>query len=451
MSIGGSSPPNWNSPGAIISPSIMVGSSSLEGIWSDIDCTKRHASILCSLGTDNSHPSSFRNLRAASLRDGHRGSFMSTSGSISGQDLKNAPHRENSMGLGYSIFVRPMLGLMDSEKAHRRALLGLRVASFTIFGRLLLRVLYKPRKIESSCIGLNFNNPLGIAAGMDKKAEAMRGWETLGFGFIEVGGITELEQSGNPKPRMFRSAKHGALINRMGFNNPGSKKMAMHLAKASKPSVPLFLNVGKSKATDIENAHFDYAKTVERCGAYVDGIVINVSSPNTPNLRELQKDEELSRIISAVKLHSGSKPVLIKIAPDLEDMQIRSIVDIARELGCAGIVATNTTVERPDETGVMLETGGLSGKPLRSRSTQIIRLIADHTNGEWPIIGVGGISNADDAWEKIINGASLVQLYSAMIFQGASVIKSVVNGLDKRLKEAGLDSFDEAVGMARRV
>ena len=161
---------------------------------------------------------------------------------------------------------------------------------------------------------MKFRNPLGVAAGMDKKAEAMRGWETLGFGFIEIGGITEHEQSGNPKPRMFRSSKHGALINRMGFNNPGSQKMAAHLSSAKKPSVPLFLNVGKSKITSLEDAHLDYAKTVERCGPYVDGFVINVSSPNTPNLRELQKDEDLARIIQAVKQHTGEKPVLVKIA-----------------------------------------------------------------------------------------------------------------------------------------
>jgi dihydroorotate dehydrogenase len=236
----------------------------------------------------------------------------------------------------------------------------------------------------------------------------------------------------------------------MGFNNPGSQLMSSHLSKSSKPGVPLFLNVGKSKITALEDAHLDYAKTVERCQEYVDGFVINVSSPNTPNLRELQKDEDLARIIGAVQQHSGNKPVLIKIAPDLEDMQIRSIVDTARGLGCAGIVATNTTIERPEEEGIMLETGGLSGRPLRQRSTQVIRLIADHTDGNWPIIGVGGISNADDAWEKIINGASLIQIYSAMVFQGASSIKSIVNGLDKKLKSHGIANIEDAVGLARR-
>ena len=156
------------------------------------------------------------------------------------------------MGLGYSLLVRPFLALMDSEKAHRRAILGLRITSFTVLGRMLLRILYRPRNVKTSALGLKFSNPLGLAAGMDKKAEAMVGWETLGFGFIEVGGITEHEQDGNPKPRMFRSSKHNALINRMGFNNPGSEKMSNHLAKCKKPSIPLMLNVGKSKITSLK-------------------------------------------------------------------------------------------------------------------------------------------------------------------------------------------------------
>ena len=162
-----------------------------------------------------------------------------------GQDLKNALLTIQTMGLGYSLLVRPMLSIMDSEKAHKRALLGLRVASFTFLGRMLLRVLYRPKKVQIEEFGMDFENPLGLAAGMDKKAEAMQGWETLGFGFIEVGGITEHEQTGNPKPRMFRSSKHSALVNRMGFNNPGSKKMASHLSKARKPNVPLVLKRGQ--------------------------------------------------------------------------------------------------------------------------------------------------------------------------------------------------------------
>ncbi|MDP6865204.1 MAG: quinone-dependent dihydroorotate dehydrogenase [Candidatus Poseidoniaceae archaeon] len=353
------------------------------------------------------------------------------------------------MGLPHMLLARPLMAIMDSEKAHGRALLALRITSATGLGRLMLRVLYRPKAVPSECFSMQFPNPLGLAAGMDKKAEAMIGWDQIGFGFIEIGGVTMEEQDGNPKPRMFRSSKHGALVNRMGFNNPGSQKIAQHLAKVRKPTVPLLLNIGKSKITSLEDAHLDYATTVERCEKFVDGFVINVSSPNTPNLRELQKDEDLARIIKAVQTHSGEKPVLVKISPDLGNAQIISITDTARDLGCAGIIATNTTVERPDDSKTMTETGGLSGKPLANRSTEVIRLIADHTDGGWPIIGVGGISNADDAWEKITNGASLIQIYSALVFQGAGSVKSIVNGLDRKLKAAGLTTLDEAVGIAR--
>ena len=376
---------------------------------------------------------------------------MSTLHATRGQALKDTPPSPNTMGLGHMLLARPIMALMDSEKAHGRAITLLKIVSTIAFGRLLLRVLYYPKKVKSKNFGLDFSNPLGLAAGMDKKAEAMIGWENMGFGFIEVGGVTMEEQSGNPKPRMFRSSKHRALINRMGFNNLGSKKMAQRLSQSKKPSIPVLLNIGKSKTTDLELAHEDYATTVKLCSPYVDGFVINVSSPNTPNLRELQNDEHLEKIIQSVQEFSQEKPVLVKIAPDLEDQQIRQIVDTAMANKCAGIIATNTTVERPNQDGIMSENGGLSGNPLRSRSTEVVRLIADHTNGEWPIIGVGGISNADDAWEKITNGASLVQLYSALVFQGGGVVKQIVNGLDKKLKSAGLTSLDEAVGLARRV
>ena len=354
------------------------------------------------------------------------------------------------MGLGYSLFVRPFIALMDSERAHSRAILGLKILSFTFLTRFLLRVIYRPKNLRTETLNLNFTNPLGLAAGMDKKAEVMHGWENLGFGFIEIGGVTEHKQEGNPKPRMFRSSKHNALINRMGFNNPGSEAMQKHLANSKQPNVPLFLNVGKSKVTPLEDAHLDYAKTVERCEAYVDGFVINVSSPNTPNLRDLQKDEDLLKIINEVKRFSSDKPVLVKIAPDLTNEQIIRIVDTSIGAGCQGIVATNTTIERPDNEGIMTEQGGLSGKPLNNRSTEIIRLIADHTDGKWPIIGVGGISTAQDAWDKITNGASLIQIYSAMVFKGPSVIKEIVNGLNKKLKQNNLTYIQQAVGLARR-
>ena len=354
------------------------------------------------------------------------------------------------MGLGFKLFGRPILSLMDSEKAHRRAIFLLKVTSGFFLGRFLLKILYKPRNLTSELFGFKFPNPLGLAAGMDKNAEAMTGWETLGFGFIEVGGVTEHEQSGNPKPRMFRADRSKALINRMGFNNLGSEKMAIALDRGPKLGIPVFLNVGKSKKTKMEDAHTDYATTVRRCEPFVDGFVVNVSSPNTPNLRDLQNEQDLERIILEVKKFSGSKPVLVKISPDLSNQQILGIVDVGLKLECEGIVATNTTTTRPDSDAPMQEAGGLSGSPLNRRSTEVIRLIADHTDGNWPIVGVGGISSADDAWQKIINGASLLQIYSTLVFNGAGVIKQIIHGLEKRVRDAGLSGIEEAVGLARR-
>ena len=354
------------------------------------------------------------------------------------------------MGLGFRLFARPIVSLMDSEKAHKRAITSLKLTSKFFLGRFVLKTLYRPKKLPCDSLGFKFDNPLGLAAGMDKNADALIGWQSLGFGFIEVGGVTEHEQSGNVKPRMFRSNKNKALINRMGFNNVGSLKMASALEKTPKLDIPVFLNVGKSKITEIQNAHLDYGKTVKRCSKYVDGFIIKVSSPNTPNLRDLQNRDDIERIITEVKQYSENKPILVKISPDLANEQILAIVDISKNLGCSGIVATNTTTSRPNSEPPMNETGGLSGEPLRVRSTEVIRLIADHTDGSWPIIGVGGITSADDAWEKITNGACLLQIYSTLVFNGAGSIKQIINGLEKKVRNEGLSGISEAVGLARR-
>ncbi len=358
------------------------------------------------------------------------------------------------MGLGFRFFVRPLLALMDSEKAHGRSLFLLRMHSSSIIGRFFLRTLYSPQDIPHTCFDLKFSNPLGLAAGMDKKGEALKGWESMGFGFIEMGGITMLEQPGNPKPRMFRSSSHQGLINRMGFNNPGSEKTQERLLKSmnrgSLPQVPLLINIGKSKDTKLEDAPDDYATTVARLNGFADAFVINVSSPNTPGLRKLQSGEELEKIIDACQLNNERQvPLLVKVSPDLGDEDLATVVKVAQDCGCAGIVATNTTTSRPDDDKIMSQEGGLSGKPLNDLSTQMIRKIADLTDGNWPIIGVGGITTAEDAWQKIINGASLIQIYSTLVFNGPSSIKSIVNGLKKRLKDEGLTSLHEAVGLAR--
>ena len=373
------------------------------------------------------------------------------------------------MGIGYRVFVRPMIRVQDSEKAHARALLMLRFLSSNPISRSILSLLYRPRKkIPIQCFGQIYQHPFGNAAGLDKRAEGLRGWEAIGLSFIEIGGITEHEQKGNPKPRMFRATPSRALINRMGFNNPGSQKVALkleqHFGKFGSPSVPLWANLGKSKITPLEDAPNDYAQTMERLWNYCDVFVINVSSPNTPNLRELQHDEALESIIKSCqqvnqnKASSSNlkvKPLLIKIAPDLSDEQLAAVVNTARRAGCDGIIATNTTVERPDnfsksEEKIFAETGGLSGAPLAKRSTDMIHQIYSMTNGEWPIVGVGGIQSADDAWEKIGAGASLLQAYSGFVFEGAGLTRSIINGLDKKMKEEGYSTLQEAIGFAHQ-
>jgi dihydroorotate dehydrogenase len=373
------------------------------------------------------------------------------------------------MGLGYRLVSRPLLALQDSEKAHARSLLGLRALASNPISRSALRLFYKPKELEVKRFNMAYKNPFGLAAGMDKRAEALRGWESLGLGFIEIGGVTAEEQPGNPKPRMFRSGSSRALVNRMGFNNPGSeniaRKLDQHITRFGQPQVPLWANLGKSKNTPLPDAPMDYATTMRRLWPYCDVFVINVSSPNTPNLRELQHDSALEEIVSACTAVNGelskqhnrpTKPLLVKIAPDLSDDQLVAVVKTARSSGCDGIVATNTTVERPEaaskkEQHVFSQTGGMSGAPVNARSTAMIHRIYQLTNGEWPIVGVGGISNAEDAWAKIGAGASLLQAYSGFVFEGPGLTKNVVNGLHKKLQSSEFSSLDEAVGFAHRL
>ena len=332
-----------------------------------------------------------------------------------------------------------------------------------------LSMLYKPKhSLPTTVAGLKFEHPFGMAAGMDKTAKALRGWDALGLGFVEIGGITMLGQDGNPKPRMFRDHRHRALVNRMGFNNPGCDVMeavlAAHQSKYGKSKTPLFANLGKSKLTPLDEAPNDYATSLKKMWPYVDAFVINVSSPNTPNLRELQKDEALAELlevaISTEKTTANikgkqSKPVFVKIAPDVDDAQLSTIVKTARTAGCAGIVVSNTTISRPETNNkgskkVFDQTGGLSGEPVKNRSTELIRQVYEQTDGQWPIIGVGGIMNAEDAWEKICAGACLIQAYSGFVFEGPALTKNIVHGLRKKLIDSGFDSIDAAVGSYHR-
>ena len=348
---------------------------------------------------------------------------------------------------------------LSSETLHSIAMSRLRTRCQYIPGfRRTLKALFSSPSVKSSLFGIDFDNPVGLAAGMDKKGENIPNWEYLGFGWIEIGGITSHEQEGNAKPRMFRSNKDKALINRMGFNNPGSIKTAERLSiqKQKKwANIPVGVNIGKSKITPNELAHDDYSETLERLWSYCDLFVINVSSPNTPNLRELQEDSQLDRILkscnlinrqTAQKENSPPKPILVKVSPDLTNEQILAVTDTAIKNNCSGIVATNTTTSRPNENKVMEQIGGLSGIPLQKRSTEVIHLIYKHTSGKLPIVGVGGIFDVDSAWEKIGAGASILQLYSALIFEGPSVAKTINKGLIRKLRKYGYDNLSDAVG-----
>ena len=313
----------------------------------------------------------------------------------------------------------------------------------------MLRLLYRPKKGEAVQVwGLDFPNRFGLAAGMDKRAEALRGWSSIGFGFIEIGGVTMHAQAGNPKPRMFRDDRSRSLINRMGFNNDGSEAVAerirRHIRQKGPLPCPLLANLGKSKITPNEEALLDYATSMERLHDVVDGFVVNVSSPNTPNLRDLQHEEALKGLLEGLALrlqglnsgHSTPRPMLVKFAPDLSEDALIRMVDVARAAGADGVVLTNTTVQReapthPAQAAFLAESGGLSGAPLKDRSTAMIRAVHEHTNGTWPIIGVGGISTAADAREKLEAGATLLQAYSAFVFEGPSLVRNVVDGLGK--------------------
>jgi len=325
----------------------------------------------------------------------------------------------------------------------------------------MLRLIYKPKKqLQTSCFGLDFTHPFGLAAGMDKRAEALRGWESIGLAFAEIGGVTMLEQGGNPKPRMFRHGRDRALVNRMGFNNPGSERIVQRLHKAGHQTIPIWANLGKSKRTPLDEAKDDYATSLTRLWPFIDLFVINVSSPNTPGLRDLQHGDHLKGILTecqqanrlcSEQYNAPEKPLLIKVAPDLTIDELNSILDMAISCGIDGIIATNTTLQRPNKSHkVYNEQGGCSGAPLRQQSTEMIRHIYAYTNGTLPIVGVGGIMNAEDAWEKITAGATLIQAYAGFVFEGPGLTKAIVHGLHQRMKSSGYSSISEAVGSANK-
>ncbi|MCI0747052.1 MAG: quinone-dependent dihydroorotate dehydrogenase [Verrucomicrobia subdivision 3 bacterium] len=352
-----------------------------------------------------------------------------------------------------------MLFSLDSEQVHDATIKTLGWTSRSTVGCDMLAEFFSAPQLPVHLWGLHFLNPLGLAAGMDKHAAAVPAWEALGFGFVELGGVTWHPQPGNPQPRMFRAIRDGALVNRMGFNNPGAKAIAEKLAwwrlRGRWPRHPVGINLGKSKTTPLEKAAEDYANSFRVLRTLADFFVVNVSSPNTPNLRQLQDKSALDDILTALQQEQSqgeARPILVKVAPDLAFETLDELLEVVGPRKVAGIVATNTTVTRPAASDpalqrVYAEAGGLSGCPLRQRSTEIIRHLHRQSRGALPIVGVGGIFSAMDAWEKITAGASLVQIYTALVYEGPSVANEIVRGLTQLLARRGLTNIRQAVGI----
>ncbi len=371
-------------------------------------------------------------------------------------------------------FTKPFYPLLlsavknDPEQAHRQmlnTLTNIEQSRYTSWGSFSIKQLEKSFCLEDSRLcqtlwGLNFLNPLGLAAGFDKDGTAAGIWSSFGFGFAELGAVTLYAQPGNPRPRMFRLPEDKAALNRMGANNLGAAVMADTLKQTwkRKPrTIPIGINLCKSKIADLDAAAADYVGSFQLLQDVADYFVINVSSPNTPGLRSLQAGEQLQPILSALQAaNTKQKPILIKIAPDLDWSEIKTILDLATEYNLAGAIATNTTIRRDGLKTKILkatgnpieeEAGGISGLPVQKRSTEVIRFIYRETAGKLPIIGVGGIFTAQDAWEKITAGATLLQVYTGWIYQGPWMVKEVLSGLLQRLESQNLSHISDAVGL----
>jgi dihydroorotate dehydrogenase len=354
----------------------------------------------------------------------------------------------------YEKLLRPALFNLQAETAHELGIEALRIGLSTAAAQKLAAKRFAVEPFgEVERFGLKFRNPIGIAAGFDKNGKVVNQLAAVGFGFVEVGTITYEPQPGNEKPRLFRLPQDRALINRLGFNNEGAVAVVERL-KSIKPACILGVNIGKNKTVAIEEATENYLKSFELAHSIADYIAVNISSPNTPNLRELQQAENLEELLSALQrrnMELGLRPLLVKIAPDLEETDIESIVNICLKHHVAGIIATNTTVRRdglrtPKIEGV--STGGLSGQPLANLSNRIIGSVYRHSKERLPIIGVGGIFTPEDAFQKIASGASLLQVYTGFVYQGISLARDLNLGLGAILKERGFATLDEAVGSA---
>lgn len=365
----------------------------------------------------------------------------------------------------YKTAVRPLLfgSQLDPEWLHNRSLALLswldRARPAPVLPLLSANYTLSDPRLVQTLWGKTFSNPVGLAAGFDKNGVAAGTWPLLGFGFAELGTVTAHAQPGNPKPRLFRLTADRAALNRMGFNNAGSAALQTRLQDRTQGiAAPIGINLGKSKITPLDQAPADYQTSFERLQHLGDYFVVNVSSPNTPGLRSLQDRDQLTGILNAIQsVNTTQKPVLVKIAPDLTDDAIHDVVSLAMEKNLAGIIATNTTIRRDglqtqtvNGHAIASEAGGVSGQPVRSRSTEVIRLIWQQTQGELPIIGVGGIASTADAWEKITAGASLVQIYTGWVYEGPGLVKTILQGLLRALEQHDLPNIQAAVGWEHR-
>jgi len=360
----------------------------------------------------------------------------------------------------YVRFLRPLLFLLDAESSHKLILLLLRLLYWVPGAGALVRLLVGrlTEPLPTRVMGLDFPNPLGLAAGMDKDARCPRAWADLGFGWVELGTVTPEPQPGNAGRRIFRLPRHRALINRLGFPSVGVKRFTQNLGHGRKRGI-VGINIGKNRDTPIARAADDYLNAMRAVYPYADYIAVNISSPNTSQLRELQKEDYLDTLLATLKneqIMLGKTrrhyvPLAIKIAPDLNDEELDTVAGLLLKHKFDAVIATNTTVERPglEEELLAAENGGLSGRPLKDRSTATIRKLYNRLQGEIPIIGVGGIENAADAWEKMVSGADLIQIYTAFVYQGPAVIRHIVRGLRRRVKASGYTTLEEALEKAR--
>jgi dihydroorotate dehydrogenase len=335
-------------------------------------------------------------------------------------------------GQAYERFLKPILFSLSPEAAHHLAIRNLRTASSSPS---VLRILgrFKPAPKPKTVLGLTFPNPIGLAAGFDKNGVAIPAWAALGFGFVEVGTVTAKAQPGNPKPRIFRYPEQGALINRLGFNNDGADTVAARLSKLREsgrwPAIPVGINIGKSKATPLQDAVADYLYSFRLLAPFADYVVLNVSSPNTPGLRSLQGHEALEQLLRAVheENQTAPRPVLLKIAPDLSVSELEQIVATSEQNGIAGIIATNTTLDHSSIPASRDQKGGLSGRPLREKSTEFVRAITSRSR--LPVIASGGIFDAASAREKLEAGAQLLQVYTGYVYRGPGLLREIVENL----------------------